>query len=148
MRRILGLILLLVSSAAHSADLDLSPYKGKVVYVDLWAAWCPPCRASFPWMEALHTDLRDQGLVVLAVNTADDPADAARFLAKAQPSFTIITDPEGDIAESLGATGMPYSVIFDRNGERVSSHVGFQLKNAPALRRSIKALLSSTEQTN
>lgn len=148
MRKLLCFMLLFCGSAAHSVELDLSPYKGKVVYVDLWASWCPPCRASFPWMEEIHQDLGDQGLVVLAVNTGDEASDAARFLAKTQPSFTIITDPDGDIAEKLGAVGMPYSVIFDRNGERVSSHVGFKLKNAPVLRQSIEDLLSSTEVSN
>jgi len=80
MHRLFLLAALLCSTAAQAVDLDLSPYKGKVVYVDLWASWCPPCRASFPWMEELHQDLNEQGLVILAVNTGDDPADAARFL--------------------------------------------------------------------
>ncbi len=133
---------LINTQTAQAVELDLSSYAGKVVYVDLWASWCPPCRASFPWMEEMHQDLEDQGLVILAVNTGDEPADAAKFLEVSQPSFTIITDPLGDIAAKLGATGMPYSVIFDRNGERISSHVGFRLKDAPALRQSIEDQLA------
>ncbi len=140
--------LLLSSSLAQAIELDLSPYKGKVVYVDLWASWCKPCRASFPWMEAMHQDLADQGLVILAVNTGDEPADAARFLAKTQPSFEIITDPDGDIAGALGAVGMPYSVVFDRRGQRLSSHTGFTLKGAPALRSAIEQELAKPQGDN
>lgn len=144
MRKLIFLAALLCSSLAQAVELDLSPYKGKVVYVDLWASWCPPCRASFPWMEELHQDLSEQGLVILAVNTGDDPEDAARFLEMTQPSFEIITDPNGDIATKLEAIGMPFSVIYNRKGERVSSHKGFNKKHAPALRQAIEAQLAET----
>ena len=142
MRKLILLAALLCSSLAQAVELDLSPYKGKVVYVDLWASWCPPCRASFPWMEELHQDLSEQGLVILAVNTGDNPEDAARFLEMTKPSFEIITDPNGDIAAKLKAIGMPFSVIYNRNGERVSSHKGFTKKHAPALRQAIEAELA------
>lgn len=131
-----------ISGIAQAAELDLSQHKGKVVYVDLWASWCPPCRASFPWMEQLHQDLKDEGLVILAVNTGDEPADAERFLAMTNPSFEIITDPDGDIAANLNAMGMPFSVLYDREGNLVSSHVGFSNKDAPELRRVIESLLA------
>lgn len=125
----------------RAVELDLSPYKGKVVYVDLWASWCVPCRASFPWMETMHQDLAEQGLVILAVNTGDEPADAERFLKKMNPSFQIITDPEGDIAAELGAIGMPFSVLFDRDGQKVSAHKGFRKSQAGDVRAEIEAEL-------
>lgn len=144
MRKLIFLAALLCSSLAQAVELDLSPYKGKVVYVDLWASWCPPCRASFPWMEKLHQDLKDKGLVVLAVNTGDDPEDAARFLEMHKPTFEIITDAEGEIFTQLGAISMPFSVIYNRKGERVSAHSGFTKKDAPAQRQAIEAQLAET----
>ena len=145
MRAALLLATLLLSGLAQSVELDLNRYKGKVVYVDFWASWCAPCRASFPWMEQLHQDLKDDGLVVLAINTGDNPDDAARFLQITNPSFNIITDPEGTIAAELGVKGMPFSVLFDRNGERVSSHTGFRIKQAPELRKAIEAQLKDSK---
>ena len=142
MRTLLLFVSLLCSGIVQAVELDLTPYKGKVVYVDLWASWCIPCRASFPWMEQLHQDLEKAGLVILAVNTGDDPVDAARFLESTKPSFKIITDREGDIAKSLSAKGMPFSVLFDRNGKRVGSHTGFRMKDAPGMRKSIESLLA------
>src|SRR5689334_21183120 len=63
-----------------SEPLDLSPLRGRVVYLDFWASWCAPCRQSFPWMESMQQTYAAQGLSVLAINVDHDRADAERFL--------------------------------------------------------------------
>jgi len=96
-------------------------------------------------MEKMHQELQDKGLVILAVNTGDEPADAARFLEMTNPSFKIITDPDGDIAQNLNATGMPFSVLYNRAGERVQSHKGFNKEDAVELRETINTLIAEAE---
>ena len=62
--------------------IKLSSLKGKVVYVDFWASWCPPCRESFPWMDKLQYQYEDLGLVVIGISLDSDKRDARKFLKK------------------------------------------------------------------
>ena len=142
MLRYLGFSLLLLSAMQVQAEmLDLSPYKGKVVYLDFWASWCSPCLASFPWMNQLQKDLHSQGLEIVAVNVDADQADARKFLQQHPVNFEIIFDPQGKLAESHNVMGMPSSFLFDRNGKLIFSHIGFSNKKSEQLRATVEAAL-------
>ena len=70
--------------ALQSADggtIRLAPYRGKVVLVDFWASWCPPCKTSFPALDALYREYQPRGLEVLAINLDERRRDADAFLA-------------------------------------------------------------------
>jgi len=110
---------------AGAADLDLSAYKGKVVYLDFWASWCNPCRQSFPWMNELQQRYGANGLVVLAVNVDHDRADAEDFLRSYDPSFKVVFDPGGSIAQQYNLKDMPTSVLIGRDGKVHFVHNGF-----------------------
>ncbi|MEN9434609.1 MAG: hypothetical protein RLZZ422_2198 [Pseudomonadota bacterium] len=127
-----GTLLLAVSvgfnlARAEGQPLDLSPYKGKVVMVDFWASWCPPCKNSFPWLNKMARDKAPQGLVVIGVNVDENSADAKRFLAQIPAKFKIIYDPKGEHPSYYEIPGMPSTIIFDRNGKKVHLHNGFKL---------------------
>jgi len=114
--------------AAHAAAapaLDLSAYKGKVVYLDFWASWCAPCRLSFPWMADLQSSFAQKGLVVIAVDVDHDRAAAERFLQGNFTDFRVVFDPKGEIASKYRISGMPSSVLIGRDGRVRFSHVGF-----------------------
>ncbi len=122
----LGAMALLTPPAAYAgAGLDLGPYKGKVVYLDFWASWCVPCRQSFPWMQEVQATYARQGFVVIAVNVDHDRGAAEQFLQAHGANFKLIFDPNGDIAAKYKISGMPMSVLIDRDGRVRFSHVGF-----------------------
>ena len=99
LRRAFALFLLLSAFSSFAGppaladDLDLSAYKGKVVYLDFWASWCVPCRLSFPWMNELQQEYAGKGFTVVAVNMDHDGAAAQQFLSQMPASFKIVFDP-------------------------------------------------------
>ncbi len=114
-------------------DVSLKDFQGKVVLVDFWATWCPPCRNSIPELVGLQERYRDQGLVIIGISL-DDPVKADdRFLIAFKKEnrinypilrgggiFRVVEDYFGD--EKLG---IPTMYIIDRKGVIVDRHVGF-----------------------
>ncbi len=133
---------LLAEAEPTPAVLDLSIYRGKVVYLDFWASWCGPCRESFPWMNHLQQRYQDQGLEVVAVNVDTERGAAQAFLHDYPARFGLIFDPQGDIAESYDLQGMPSSFLIGRDGVLAYKHLGFRKDDPAALEARIKQLLA------
>jgi thiol-disulfide isomerase/thioredoxin len=100
-------LLLSGNSVVCATGLDLHAYRGKVVYLDFWASWCGPCRESFPWLAGLLRERASQDLVVIGVNVDKDRALAERFLGETPAAFSIVYDPEGEIASAYKVAGRP-----------------------------------------
>jgi thiol-disulfide isomerase/thioredoxin len=131
-------------STTELLDQQLNNAKGKVVYVDFWASWCIPCRKSFPWMNNLAAQYQAQGLIILSINLDHSRVLADRFLAQIPANFPIIYDPKGNIAKKYQLKGMPSSFIINRQGQIVSTHVGFNEEKKSAYEQEIKALLTTS----
>ena len=116
-------------------------FKGQVVYLDFWASWCTPCKASFPFMNDLHEQLASKGLVVLAVNLDEQRAAADRFLAQTPAKFRIAYDPKGVTPEHYTVKAMPTAVLIDRKGQVRHVHAGFREADKNGLRVQVEALL-------
>lgn len=116
--------------------------KGKVVFVDFWASWCPPCLKSLPEFEQLQTSFsgRDD-VVVLAINLDENPKDADKFLSTLDVSYKILTDREGKIPESFGVSTMPSSYIIDKNGVIRYVHKGYKSGDVNKIKSEIEQLL-------
>ncbi|AJQ93723.1 TlpA disulfide reductase family protein [Gynuella sunshinyii] len=143
MKRIfISIGILLMSLSAQAAQLDLTSYKGQVVYVDFWASWCGPCRASFPWMQLMHQKYQQKGLTIIAVNVDQEADLAAEFLSKYHPEFNIAYDPDGQLAQEYGVSAMPTSFLIDRNGNIKVTHKGFHKNKVDDYEREIQQLLS------
>lgn len=99
-----------------SGQLDTRDLSGKVYYVDFWASWCAPCRASFPALDKLYVRHRERGFVVVGVNQDDTPDDARRFLERIPVSFPLIVDSDHRIARAYAVSGMPSGILVDRQG--------------------------------
>lgn len=89
----------------------------KVLLLDFWAMWCGPCREGLPLLQELHDTYADQGLLVLAVNLAEDPDAVRAFMADAGYTFPVLLDP-GDLARTeYEVTSIPRQIIVDAAGE-------------------------------
>lgn len=101
-------------------ETALAAHRGKIVVVDNWATWCPPCRAEFPEMVKLHHDYARKGVVCMSVSL-DEPADEAKALAFLQekgaafPNFLI--DDFKVWADKWNIKGIPVVLVFDRSGK-------------------------------
>lgn len=104
----------------QSAILDR---KG-VSLVDFWATWCGPCRMEMPVIEQIYKELAGEGLVVLAVNVAEEPDQVRSFLDKNGYTFPVLLDTDGSVATQYGASGIPTSVVINREGLVVRHMVG------------------------
>jgi len=105
--------------------VSLSNYKGKVVLVNIWATWCPPCVDEMPSMEKLYRKFKGQNFEILAVSI-DEPGlkAVAPFMKKSNLTFPALIDSEGAIKAVYGITGIPESFIVDQQGILIKKIVG------------------------
>ncbi len=109
-----------------AGPVNLAALKGRVVYLDFWASWCPPCRQSFPWMDEMLARHGAAGLAVVAVNVDRQRAPADQFLRAVPSRATIAFDPEGASPKRFGARAMPTSFVIGRDGRIRLQHDGFR----------------------
>ena len=130
-----------VSPFGETQTEDLQRYKGQVIYVDFWASWCGPCAKSFPFLNEMHQQLKDQGLQIVGVNLDENLDDAKAFLAKYPASFSVVTDESKQCAKDFEVKAMPSSYIIDRKGIVHHIHLGFRPGEAKEVRRIVEKLL-------
>ena len=102
----------------------LDDFRGKVVFVNFWASWCPPCRAEASMLESTWRGLQEQGVVFLGVNTQDEEPRARAFLQEFGITFPNGRDPDGRIAIDYGVWGLPEAFIVDPAGRITYKHIG------------------------
>jgi peroxiredoxin len=120
----------------------LKQFQGKVVYVDFWSSWCPPCAKSFSFMNELHHELNDKGLQVVGVNLDEVAEDAQAFLAQHPAHFAVATDANQQCAKDFAVKAMPSSYLIDRNGVVRHVHYGFRPDEAKAFKLEAEQLLA------
>ncbi len=127
----------------NGATKSLSDYRGKVVLLNIWATWCPPCREEMPSIEALHRDLEGEGLAVVAVSVDDPNATAMirEFAKEYDLTFDILHDQTQLFRDLYRYFALPETYVIDRKGvirrKELSSHDW----NAPEQRLFIERLL-------
>ena len=98
--------------------VKLSDLRGQAVLVNLWATWCPPCRAEMQAIETVYNEYKDQGFVVLAVNMTyqDNQVDIMPFVTDQGLTFPILLDETGDMAKAYQLNSLPSSFFIGRDG--------------------------------
>ena len=95
---------------------SLADYRGRWVLVNLWASWCTPCEEESPLIERYLRRHRDDGLVVVGINTRDSTDDAREFIDEYGLTWEQFRDPDGARSEDLGSIGVPESFLVDPRG--------------------------------
>ena len=123
-------------------QIDLKDYRGKVVYLDFWASWCPPCAQSFPHINALYNELKSQGFEVIAVSLDQEKADMDHFLKKYPVDFIIGWDQQGVSPERFHVETMPTGYLIDKKGILRARFRGFHDGSEDKIKRKTLLLLS------
>lgn len=131
------------SLPGQNKTIDLSKYKGKVVYLDFWASWCGPCKRSFPWMNKLQEQYGSDGLEIVAISLDASREDAEEFLARIPANFSVAFDEKGKSAESYKVKAMPSSFLIDRQGRLVHKSLGFRNEEKKIIEAKIQQLTTS-----
>lgn len=133
----------------HGKAHSLADYKGKVVLVNFWATWCPPCRAEMPSMQRLKERMAGKPFVILAVDMAESEAEVRSFLKELKPAkidFTILMDKQGKSIKEWKVAVFPTSFIIDAEGVlRYSLLGGTEWDEYDAVQK-IQALLPPAQQ--
>jgi len=133
-------------SLVEGETVKLSEYRGKVVYLDFWASWCPPCLTSLPQFNQLSEEFPASQFQMLAVNVDENPDKARKFLRKHPVRYPSAMDPKAKLPEKFGLKTMPTSYLIDRKGVVRYVHKGFRRGDLDRIRSEIQKVLEGRSE--
>lgn len=123
-------------------EFDESAVSGKVVILNFWASWCPPCKAEMPTLQAASVEYADEGVVILGLNATsqDSLNEAMRFIETNNITFPILLDPSGRLNADFNVNSLPTTFFIGRDGKIKNVIVGGPISET-SLRTQIEQLL-------
>lgn len=119
--------------------LNLAGEKGNVIFLNVWATWCGPCRFETPELQALQNQYSPKGLKVIGVSVDEGETEAVKtFVTEQKITYPIALDPEGRIANLLQTTVLPTSLLLDRSGKIVWRQIGAIMPNDAKLKAAVE----------
>jgi thiol-disulfide isomerase/thioredoxin len=119
--------------------LNLATEKGSVIFLNVWATWCGPCRFETPELQTLQNQYAAKGLKVIGVSVDEGETSAVKtFVTEQKITYPIAVDPEGRIANLLQTTVLPTSLLLDRNGKIVWRQIGAIMPNDSKLKAAVE----------
>ena len=112
--------------------IRLADFRGKVVFLNFWATWCPPCIIEMPSMEKLHRRYKDKNFAMVAINLQETDAQVKSFFEKFKLSFTALLDSDGEVATWFGVGSLPTTIVLDKEGRIIGSALGPREWDSPA----------------
>jgi cytochrome c biogenesis protein CcmG/thiol:disulfide interchange protein DsbE len=123
-------------------DVSLSDFAGKVIILDLWATWCPPCRQEIPFLVSLYEEYKEQGLAVVGVGLDRGGAEVlAPFVEANNVTYTILVGNEA-VSRDYGVSSIPMTLMIGRDGLVASREIGFAPSLQDQMRSKVVELLS------
>ncbi len=122
-------------------NLRLSEYRGEVVMINFWAAWCALCRQEMPLLEELYAEYQPLGFTILGVNVEEDSTQARKMLSELPVSFPILFDSQSTVSKLYDVVAMPSTVLVDRDGNVRYLHQGYKPGYEEAYQQQVRALI-------
>ena len=113
--------------------ISVDNFGGRVLVVNFWATWCPPCINELPSLNAMAAELKGDGVVVLGISVDKDKAVYDKFLKKVKLNFETARDPEADISADYGTFKYPETYVISREGKVLEKFINEQPWMAPAI---------------
>jgi len=112
----------------NGKKVTLSALRGKIVLVNFWATWCPPCRKEMPDLDLIYTHYQAQGLVIVSL-TDEDPFKVNSFIGQAGYHPPVLLDSGGKVAKQFHVDGLPKTFVFDRDGKLVAQSIDMRTQH-------------------
>ena len=122
---------------------SIKDYRGKVILLNFWATWCPPCRREMPSMERLHKKFKGKDFIVLAVNQMEEVDHVFAYTGELEvdPTFTILFDKDSNVSRAYGVLGLPTTYLIDKKGNIRFRAIGGREFDHPEVEKQILQLM-------
>jgi len=127
--------------------VKMEDLRGKVVLLNLWTTWCPPCVQEMPTLEELAKKMEGRDFMLLAVNEDEDSSRVAPWIQERGFTFSVLLDERGMVGADLRVSGYPETFIVDRQGRIVHHHIGYRNWSEPGVVTALKTLLDTGRWT-
>ncbi len=121
-------------------EVSLKALRGKVVLLEFWATWCPPCRLSVPELKQLHENMKEEDFIILAIAVEDTLSKVKRFVEEYEIEYTVLMDNKG-IDKLYRVHNIPTTVLLDKEGNVALTHRGFAPGMFVDMEKDIRKLL-------
>jgi peroxiredoxin len=130
-----------VLRSLDAGNVRISEFRGEVVVVNFWAAWCGPCQQELPRLDEIHRRYQQAGLVVLAINLDDDVERAQDISRRLSLSFPMLFDPAKDTGHLYQVDSMPMTLLIDREGVVRHVHGSYRADDETLYLKQIRELI-------
>jgi thiol-disulfide isomerase/thioredoxin len=133
--------------ALDGREYGLADFEGRVILVNFWATWCPPCRKEMPALVRLSQHFQGEAFEVVGVNVGESVERIQDFLQTLPvlPAFPMLLDPDGSVSQAWQARVVPTTLVVDRNGQIVRGALGEVDFDSPDLRGQIQTLMRGSD---
>ena len=110
----------------------ISDFRGKILFLNFWATWCPPCKREMPSMEKLHQRLKNKDFVMIAIDLQEPASRVKKFFQDYKLTFISLLDSTGEVGRQFGVRSIPTTFILDKTGRVIGAAIGARVWDSKA----------------